>query len=258
MIKFDHESKSPFMELLNKHVTIRKFTSRKINPNLLESILYSGTRASTTGNMQTYSMVVTTDSEKKKQLAPLHFNQKLVTEAPVLITFVADFNRFSKWCELSNAVPGYSNFISFFTAAIDALLVAQNVCIAAENNGIGICYLGTTTYNAGEIIEVLSLPRLTFPVTTVALGYPEVVPDLTDRIPLKGVIHYEKYNDYSEEQIRDLYNYKENLAEMKQFVKENNKETLAQVFTDIRYNKADNEFFSEKMLLTLKSQGFLI
>lgn len=258
MITFDHESKSPFMELLNKHVTIRKFTSRKINPNLLESILYSGTRASTTGNMQTYSMVVTTDSEKKKQLAPLHFNQKLVTEAAVLITFVADFNRFSKWCVLSNAVPGYSNFISFFTAAIDALLVAQNVCIAAENNGIGICYLGTTTYNAGEIIEVLSLPRLTFPVTTVALGYPEVVPDLTDRIPLKGVIHYEKYNDYSEEQIRDLYNYKENLAEMKQFVKENNKETLAQVFTDIRYNKADNEFFSEKMLLTLKSQGFLI
>ena len=246
------------MELLNKHVTIRKFTSRKINPNLLESILYSGTRASTTGNMQTYSMVVTTDSEKKKQLAPLHFNQKLVTEAAVLITFVADFNRFSKWCELSNAVPGYSNFISFFTAAIDALLVAQNVCISAENNGIGICYLGTTTYNAGEIIEVLSLPRLTFPVTTVALGYPEVVPDLTDRIPLKGVIHYEKYKDYSEEQIRDLYNYKENLAEMKQFVKENNKETLAQVFTDIRYNKADNEFFSEKMLLTLKSQGFLI
>jgi nitroreductase len=246
------------MELLNKHVTIRKFTSQEINPNLLESILYSGTRASTTGNMQTYSMVITIDGERKKQLAPLHFNQKVAVEAPVLVTFVADFNRFSKWCALSNAEPGYSNFISFFTAAIDALLVAQNVCIAAENNGLGICYLGTTTYNAGEIIDMLSLPKLTFPVTTVAIGYPEVVPDLTDRIPLKGVIHYEKYHDYSGEQIRDLYYYKENLAEMKQFMKENNKETLAQVFTDIRYKKADNIFFSEKMLGTLRSQGFLI
>ncbi len=258
MIKFDHESKSPFMELLNKHVTIRKFTSQTINPNLLESILYSGTRASTTGNMQTYSMVITTDRERKSQLAPLHFNQKMVVDAPVLITFVADFNRFSKWCTLRKADPGYANFISFFTAAIDALLVAQNVCIAAESNGLGICYLGTATYNAREIIEVLSLPRLTFPVTAVAIGYPDGIPDLTDRIPLKGVVHYEKYTDYTEEQLRDLYWYKENLAEMKQFVKENDKETLAQVFTDVRYKKADNEFFSQKMLETLKSQGFLV
>jgi nitroreductase len=246
------------MELLNKHVTIRKFTPQAVNLNLLESILYSGTRASTTGNMQTYSMVITMENERKSQLAPLHFNQKVVLDAPVLITFVADFNRFSKWCMLRKADPGYANFISFFTAAIDALLVAQNVCIAAENNGLGICYLGTTTYNAMEIIEVLSLPKLTFPVTTVALGYPERIPDLTDRIPLKGVIHYEKYHEYNEEQLSDLYWYKENLTEMKQFVKDNNLETLAQVFTDVRYKKADNEFFSDKMLNTLRSQGFSI
>jgi nitroreductase len=245
------------MELLNKHVTIRKFTSQAINPDLLESILYSGTRASTTGNIQPYSMIITVDSDRKRMLAPLHFNQKVVFEAPVLVTFVADFNRFSKWCKFNKAEPGYANFISFFTAAIDALLVAQNVCIAAENNGLGICYLGTTTYNATEIIEVLSLPKLTFPVTTVAMGYPESIPGLTDRIPLKGVIHYEEYHDYNEEQIRDLHWYKENLAEMKQFVIENNKETLAQVFTDVRYKKEDNDFFSDKMLDTLKDQGFL-
>ena len=70
----------------------------------------------------------------------------MVTEAPVLLTFCADFNRFNKWCLLNNAVPGYDNFLSFMTAAIDALLVAQTVCIAAEARGLGICYLGTTTY----------------------------------------------------------------------------------------------------------------
>jgi nitroreductase len=245
------------MELLNKHVTIRKFKNQPVEPKLLESILYSGTRASTTGNMQVYSVVVTQDKDRKQKLAPLHFNQPAAVNAPVLLTFVADFNRFSKWCTMNKAKPGYANFISFFTAAIDALLVAQNVCVAAENNGLGICYLGTTTYNAKEIIEVLNLPKLTFPVTTVALGYPDEKPGLTDRLPLQAVVHHEKYSDYSEENIRELYAYKESLAEMQQFVKENNKETLAQVFTDVRYKEEDNLFFSGKMLQVLREQGFL-
>jgi nitroreductase len=245
------------MELLNRHVTIRNFLDTPIDPGILSAILYSGTRASTTGNMQTYSLIVTQEEEVKKRLAPLHFNQKVVTSAPVLITFVADFYRFSKWCTINRAEPGYANFLSFFTAAIDALLVAQNVCIAAENIGLGICYLGTTTYNAEEIIRELNLPQLTFPVTTVAVGYPDEQPEPVDRLPMEGIIHYEGYRDYTEADIRKLYAYKESLEEMKQFVKQNNKETLAQVFTDVRYKKADNEFFSGKMLSTLKKQGFL-
>jgi hypothetical protein len=136
------------------------------------------------------------------------------------------------------------------------LLVAQNVCIAAENEGLGICYLGTTTYNAKEIIEVMNLPQLTFPVTTVALGYPDENPGLTDRLPIEGIIHYEKYNDYSKKEIDKLYAYKESLDLMNQFVRENNKETLAQVFTDVRYPQKDNEFFSDKMIKTLRDQGF--
>lgn len=245
------------MELLNRHVTIRKFLNKMVEPKLLERILYSGTRASTTGNMQTYSIIVTRNTERKEKLAPLHFNQPVVTSAPLLVTFIADFNRFTRWCQMNKADPGYNNFISFFTASIDALLVAQNVCIAAEDNGLGICYLGTTTYNAEEIINELKLPPLTFPVTTVALGYPEEQPGLTDRLPLEGIVHHEVYNDYTSMQLRELYAYKENLEEMKHFVKENKKETLAQVFTDIRYKKADNEFFSKKMVNTLRKQGFL-
>ncbi len=246
------------MELLKKHVSIRKYTEQSIEDKLIESIIYSGTKASTTGNMQLYSVIVTKNETKKKELLPLHFNQPLVKSAPVLLTFVADFNRFSKWCNFNEAVPGYNNFLSFFTAAIDALLVAQNVCIAAENVGLGICYLGTTTYNAREIIKVLNLPNLTFPVTTVALGYPDESPELTDRIPLNGIVHYEEYSDYTKEGINKLYEFKENLESSKRFIEENNKETLAQVYTDVRYKKADNEFFSAKMLQTIREQGFLL
>jgi nitroreductase len=246
------------MELLNQHVSIRKFKCQNVSFSVLESIIYSGTKASTTGNMQLYSIVLTETSEVKEILFPLHFNQDVARSAPVLLTFVADFNRFSKWCEINNAIPGYNNFLSFFTSAIDVLLVAQNVCIAAENQGLGICYLGTTAYNAREIIYVLGLPKLTFPVTTIAVGYPDESPDLTDRIPLKGIIHREKYKDYTINDIKELYAFKERLESSVKFISENNKETLAQVFTDVRYKKADNEFFSKKMLEVLKEQGFLM
>jgi hypothetical protein len=208
--------------------------------------------------MQLYSVIITKDQKNKELMAPFHFNQPVAKNAPVLLTFVADFNRFSKWCNLNEAKPGYENLLSFYTASIDALLVAQNVCVAAENLGLGICYLGTTIYNAKEIIEILKLPKLTFPVTTVALGYPEENPDLTDRIPLNGIIHTEKYDDYSNDKLKELYIFKENLESSKQFVKENNKKTLAQVFTDVRYKKTDNEFFSKKMLDTIIEQGFII
>ena len=245
------------MELLNNHVSIRKFKEKRIDEKLLESIIYSGSRASTTGNMQLYSVIVSRDKENIQKLAPFHFNQPLLKSAPVLLTFVADFNRFSRWCTINSAEPGYSNFLSFITASIDALLFAQNVSVAAENAGLGICYLGTTTYNAREIIETLHLPKLTFPITAIALGYPDESPELTDRIPLNGIIHFEKYTDYTKDAIKSLYTYKENLASSRKFVEENGKLSLAQVFTDIRYKQTDNEYFSEKVLKVLKEQGFM-
>jgi len=245
------------MELLNQHVSIRKFRNQRIDNSVLKSLIYSGTKASTTGNMQLYSVVISETDDEKEKLIPLHFNQGVAKSAPVLLTFIADFNRFSKWCILNNALPGYGNFLSFLTAAIDALIWAQNVCVAAENYGLGICYLGTTTYNAKEIIQALELPKLTFPVTTIAIGYPDESPELTDRIPLEGIIHKGRYVEYSDLEIKELFAFKESLESSKKFVAENSKETLAQVFTDVRYKKSDNEFFSGKMIEVLKQQGFL-
>jgi nitroreductase len=242
--------------LLNRR-TIRKYTSEPVDNKLLNELLVMGCRTSTTGNMQVYSIIITTNTQDKNDLAPLHFNQKMITEAPVVLTFCADFNRFNRWCLLRKAEPGYDNFLSFMTAAIDALLVAQTVCIAAESKGLGICYLGTTTYNAHKIIEVLKLPRGVVPVTTVTLGWPSEMPEQVDRLPLEAIIHNQTYADYSDEDIIKYYHPKEERDDSKQFVKENNKETLAQVFTDIRYKKADNVYFSKILLQVLKDQGFL-
>jgi len=245
------------IDILMNHVSIRKYTGQKIPEDLLNDILEAGSRASTTGNMQVYSVIATIDQSIKDELSPCHFNQPMVSQSPVVLTFCADFNRFNRWCKLSNAKPGYDNFLSFFTAAIGALLVAQNVCIAAEAEGLGICYLGTTTYTAGKIIEILDLPRGVVPVTTVTLGYPDEAPDLTDRLPLEAVVHMEKYQDYSDEEILKYYEEKELITTYQEFVKENNKETLAQVFTDVRYKKEDNVQFSRVLLEVLQNQGFM-
>ena len=226
------------MESLKQRRTIRKYQQKDISSDLLNDLLETACRASTVGNMQVYSVIVTRDADRKAKLAPAHFNQPMVKTAPAVLTFCIDLRRFSKWCEQRKAEPGYNNFEWFVTGAVDALLVAQTFCVAAEEKGLGICYLGTTTYNPQMIIEALELPELAFPITTVT------------------IVHEETYHDYTPEDIDRLYAYKESLPENKQFIAENNKETLAQVFTDVRYTKKDSEAMSENLWKVMKQQGF--
>ncbi len=246
-----------FIQMMVNRRTIRKYTPEPVSEKLLTEILTAACRCSTTGNMQVYSIIVTRDEGKKKELAPLHFNQKMVMEAPVVLTFCADFNRFNKWCTLRNAIPGYDNFLSFMTAAIDSLLVAQTFCVAGEARGLGICYLGTTTYMAHKIIEVLNLPKGVVPVTTITAGWPAEMPEQPDRLPMEAVVHTETYADYANGDIERFYSEKEKREDSLKFIEENSKETLAQVFTDVRYKKEDNIYFSKLFMQVLKDQGFM-
>ncbi len=242
--------------LLN-HKTIRNYKTDPIDDHILDEILEAGFRASTTGNMQVYSVIVTKDAQRRKELCKLHFGQQMVEQAPVTLTFCADFNRFNKWCRQRDADPGYDNFLSFFTAAIDALLVAQNVCVAAEAHGLGICYLGPTIYQADKLIDFFDLPEGVVPVTTVVVGYPNEDPEQVDRLPAEGVVHQEIYKDYSSEDIDRIYKYKESLPLTGKLIEENQLENLAQIFTFKRYTKKDNVHFSKVFLDAIEDQGFM-
>ena len=142
---------------IENHRSIRKYKATPIKKEVLDEVL---------------------------KLLSAHFNQEMVKQAPVVLTFCADFNRFNKWCEINKAQAGYDNFLSFYTASIDALLAAQNAAIEAEEQGLGICYLGTTTYMAKKIIDTLNLPKGVVPVTTLVVGYADETPELTDRLPM--------------------------------------------------------------------------
>ena len=245
------------METIKTRKTIRKYSQREVSDQLLERLLEEAERTPTMGNLQLYSVVVTRSKEGKKALAPAHFNQPMVEEAPVVLTICADFRRTSVWADNRKATPGYDNFLSFINAATDALLYTQTFCNLAEAEGLGTCFLGTTVYMPQLIIDTLHLPRLVFPVATITLGWPDESPALSDRLPLRAIIHHEHFEDYTPEKINDFYADKEALEENCHFIEINQKETLAQVFTDLRYTKKDNEAMSRGMLDALKAQGFL-
>ncbi|MCD7721980.1 MAG: nitroreductase family protein [Prevotellaceae bacterium] len=237
--------------------SVRQYSDREVTDELLSSLLEAASHTQTMGNLQLYSVVVTRDKAMKQALSPLHFDQPMVIGAPVVLTVCADYNRTTRWCEERKAEPGYDNFLSFLNAAIDALLFTQTFCCLAEEAGLGLCYLGTTVYQPEKIIETLRLPRLVMPLATLTLGWPAEEPPVSDRLPLSAFVHREAYRDYTPSLIDSLYAQKEALPENKHFVELNQKETLAQVFTDIRYTRRDNEQMSEGFIKALRRQGFL-
>lgn len=236
--------------------TIRQYSTREVTEELLNRLMAEAARTQTMGNLQLYSVVVTRSAEMKQRLAPAHFNQPMVTQAPVVLTICADFHRTTRWCEQRKADPGYNNFLSYQNAAIDALLYTQTLCCLMDEEGLGYCYLGTTVYMPQQIIDVLGLPKLVMPVATLTVGWPAEQPALSDRLPLESFVHSESYHDYTPQDIDTYYNNKEQLEENRHFCEINHKETLAQIFTDIRYTRSDNEAMSAGLLEALKHQGF--
>ncbi len=244
-------------EYFSKRVSVRNYEKRHIPESLLDDILERAMRAPTCGNMQLYSVIVTRDKDRLEQLAKQHFNQPAATGADVILTVCADFNRFTEWCNASGAKPGYDNFHSFIMALTDAVIYAQQIVTIAETEGLGTCYLGTVNYNAHQISELLELPDLVVPVASLSLGYPVAIPVACERLPLSAIKHDETYRKDSRSEIVELFKAKDEFPDNKKFVEENQKDSLAQVFTDIRYPESVNTAVSESFMAILKEKGFL-
>ena len=234
----------------------RKFKAEKIDTKVLEDIVLKAAKAPTCGNMQLYTVIATQEEERIKKMASFHLNQPAATTAPIILTVCADFNRFTRWCHINKADAGYENFHSFVTALTDAVIFAQQIVTIAERMGYGTCYLGTVTYNAKEISELLELPDLVVPVAAIAIGKPDSECEKTDRLPLDAIFHQETYKKFSDEEIKEVYRIHDENPENKKFIKENNKENLAQVFAEIRYPREMNEKVSESFEEILRRKGF--
>ena len=244
------------MKNLETRRSIRRYTSDDVSDDMLHRLYALAARTQTMGNLQLYSVIVTRSEEQKALLAPAHFNQPMVAGAPVVLTVCADFNRTTQWARCRKADPGYDNLLSYQNAATDALLFTQTLCCLMDEEGLGYCFLGTTIYQPQQIIDILRLPRLVIPVATLTVGWPAEEPPLSDRLPVESFVHQETYHDYTPADIDRYYTAKEQLPENRRFCEINHKETLAQVFTDLRYTRVDNVAMSQTLMDTLHRQGF--
>ena len=256
-----------FREVLARHCSIRKYKSDPIDPVIIEEVCEEAIAgASSSGNLNSFSIILTRDEERKKHLYKLHFDQDFILEAPLLITFCADWYRTREWLKARNARDNFNNLVGYHVAAYDAMIVAQNVCLGFESRGLGICYMGTTIFTMGEIAEFLNLPDTCLPVTTIVVGYPDEAPGKRDRLPLSAFLHEEVYHYSSAKEMDEYYRDREvkgwarymGIPELKKLAEEGGITSLAQFYTSpYKYDPDEFATYSARIKLLLEQKHFL-
>lgn len=253
------------LDFIQSHASIRRYRSTPVPEDVLSEILTTALRASSSGNMQAFSVIVTEDPDIKKKLSAPHFHQSMVREAPLFLTFCADFHRMRRWLALREAPENFDNFMSFMIGVIDATLAAQNAALAAEALGLGVCFMGTTLASCQEVARILKCPEHVVPVVGFSLGYPDETPPLRDRLPLEGLVHRETYQSLSDEDILRTYEQRETrgwerymgIPELREKVEAAGVKNLAQIYTKVKYTRESHIEYSDIVLNCLKEKGFL-
>lgn len=254
-------------EHLKNHKSIRQYKSTPIDDTLLKDLIYCGQRGSSSGNLQSWSVIVSKSPESRQELYEMHGKQKMILQAPVVLTFCSDFYRIRRWLEINKAKGSFDDFLGFLTGMADAIIAAQNVATAAESHGLGICYMGTTLWASDKISNFLKLPETVVPVTSLVLGYPdEEVTEVRYRLPLEAIIHEEVYNPKSDAEISQIYREFEKQAwaryaqipGMLDKLKAANIDKVAHFYTsDLKYSKKRHETVSAMLMELLRSKRFM-
>jgi nitroreductase len=252
------------LEQIHRHRSVRKYLRDPIPADALDRIIEAGLRASSSGNMQSWSVIVTSDPAIKQDLLKPHFDQPMIIEAPLFLTFCADFHRMRLWLGQREAPQNFDNYMSFMIATIDAVLASQNVALAAEAEGLGICYMGTTLASCREIARILKCPSHVVPIVGFSLGYPAECGPIRDRLPAHGIVHQNTYQDFSPKRIDDIYRERETagwnrymeIPELKNRVESVGAKNLAQIYTKAKYTRESHIEYSRNVLRCLEEQGF--
>ena len=192
------------IDLLKSHRSIRRFTDQPIDPAMLEEILLAGQAAATSSYIQATTIVRVTDPAKRDKLAEYAGGQKYVASAAEFLVFCADLARAQLCCEIQGVEPVSGFTEQFIIATVDVALNAQNVAVAAESLGLGICFIGGLRNNPQQVSDLLDLPDQVYPVFGFCLGYPDQEVDLRPRLPLPVVVKQDCYNtDGNRETILD-------------------------------------------------------
>ena len=184
------------METMLKHRSVRAFTEQELPVGLLDELIACGQQASTSSNLQAYTIIQVADPERKEALANLCADQTQIHQSAVFLAFCADLNR----CKMAGEMHSVERFDGDFAealllATVDVALVMQNVAVAAESVELGICMIGAMRNKPMAVGELLELPNFVYAVAGMCIGYPGEDPEVKPRLPLGAVLHRERYLD---------------------------------------------------------------
>ncbi|WP_431474503.1 oxygen-insensitive NADPH nitroreductase [Marinobacter sp. KM021] len=192
---------NPTIELLKSHRSIRKFKDQKIPRELFEDLIRAGQCAATSNHVQAYTIIHVVNPENRRKLAELAGGQTYVESCSDFLVFCADMKRATESAEKAGADVIRGMTEQLLVASIDAALIAQNVVVAAESEGLGICYIGGIRNNPQEVSDLLKLPEHVYPVFGLCLGYPDQQPEVKPRLPLAAILKQDAYDDSQDEHL---------------------------------------------------------
>lgn len=238
------------IELMNNHRSIRKFKNTPVSRDRLLTIISAAQMASTSSNMQAYSIIHVTDANKKRELASLAGNQVYVETCPVFLVWCADLNRLKTACKLDPANEYIGTTENLIVSLVDTALVAQNAAIAAESLGLGMVFIGGIRNKISEVAELLALPKLVIPVFGMCLGYPDQSPLRRERLPGQVILHENVYDASQLESQLEEYD-----AKMRQYMVERTNGVRNNSWTDDIVDKLSKPSRMH-MRSFLQKQGF--
>ena len=180
-------------EFLLSHSSVRKFKQDALSKELVISLVEAGQAAASSSFLQGVTIMRVTDPDKRVAFKEITGGQAYVEAAPEFLVFCADLSRPMRCCTEHGRSPSEGLTEHFIIATVDAALYAQNVAVAAESAGLGICYIGAIRNDAARSAELLDLPAQVYPVFGMCIGWPDQDPEVKPRLPVSVVLKENSY-----------------------------------------------------------------
>ncbi|RJQ83977.1 NADPH-dependent oxidoreductase [Amycolatopsis panacis] len=189
------------------HRSVRAYLPDPVPETTITTLVAAAQSASTSGNLQLWSVVAVRDPDRRARLAEIAGGQQHMVEAPLLLVWLADLYRARRVTEdLAAATEGADYLESALVAVVDAALAAQNAALAAESLGLGTVFIGALRNDPLAVAAELALPRHVFPVFGLLVGHPDPArpTEVKPRLAQRAVLHHERYepDEVSEEVLR--------------------------------------------------------
>ncbi|ALS79827.1 NADPH-dependent oxidoreductase [Planococcus kocurii] len=193
------------IELMKAHASVRDYKEKQLSREEVSELVEAAQYAATSHFVQAYSIVWVTDPEKRKKLGELSKNAKQMEGAGAVFLMCADYNRLQHAGKLHQQEIVFDRAENMIVAVTDVGLLAQNLVLAAESKGYGICYIGGVRNNMEAISELIGLPEGVFPVYGLTIGVPNEANGVKPRLPVHAILHENNYDEAKYETLLPEY-----------------------------------------------------